>query len=250
MLSTDSEFIDDNQFYTNIGTNNYQVSELKNNTTYYWSIRSIRSTKLADWSESYKFTTKLVAPESLLPLDDSHNHPLGNPLTFNWTGTEGSDYYHLQIATDRSFDKIIIDSNFIKSEQFVTYELLPEGKYYWRVSSLNSKNSSDWSRTRKFSISPAVDVEDNENNAINDINVYPNPFSTGTNFNFSISEPEYVQLRVYSIDGKEIEVVVNELLQAGNYQYKLNSSLLNSGIYYYVFHIGNNIKAEKLILAK
>jgi len=247
-ISDDAAMINNCKIFSNLEICKLDMKNLSNNTSYYWSIRSQNSGKFTQWSEPFKFTTQLTTPVALTPKDITHPSPEIIPLTFSWTPTEDKELYHLQISNDSNFNNIIFDNNTIESEQFILNEKLSENTYYWRVSALNSKNSSDWSETKTFNISATVDVNSNETE--NEIYVYPNPFNSETSFNISISNPEPVQLKIYSIEGKEIEVVVNEFLQAGKYQYKLNSSLFNSGIYYYVLSTGQNIKSGKLIIAK
>lgn len=62
---------------------------------------------------------------------------------------------------------------------------------------------------------------------------FPNPFNPSTVINFSIPFNTNVSLKVFDINGREISVLVNGILQVGNYNVNFNSSDLSSGIYYY-----------------
>jgi uncharacterized delta-60 repeat protein len=53
---------------------------------------------------------------------------------------------------------------------------------------------------------------------------YPNPFNPSTNIGFKISKAGLVTLKVYDINGKEIEELVNQQMNPGSYEVKWNAS--------------------------
>ncbi len=79
---------------------------------------------------------------------------------------------------------------------------------------------------------------------------YPNPFNPQTTFSFSIPNPEYVQLKVYDLLGREAAVLVNENLQPGKYSVTFNASALPSGTYFYRMTAGGFSEVKKMILIK
>lgn len=79
---------------------------------------------------------------------------------------------------------------------------------------------------------------------------FPNPFNPKTNFEFQISKFERVTLKVYNTLGKEVAVIVDKELGAGNYHYQWNAGSLASGVYFYQLKSGDFIKTKKLILMK
>ncbi len=62
---------------------------------------------------------------------------------------------------------------------------------------------------------------------------YPNPFNPVTNLEFEISDFGFVSLKIYDLQGKEIEELVNEVLSRGIYKYRFDATGLSSGIYFY-----------------
>ncbi len=62
---------------------------------------------------------------------------------------------------------------------------------------------------------------------------FPNPFNPITTIKFSLSEGSITKLIIYDILGCEIATLVNEKLQAGNYEIMFNASDLTSGVYFY-----------------
>lgn len=79
---------------------------------------------------------------------------------------------------------------------------------------------------------------------------YPNPYNPVTKINFSIPKNNYVSLVVYDILGKEVKVLVNEKLSAGEYETDFDAEGLASGMYYYTLRAGDNVSLKKMVLIK
>ena len=81
---------------------------------------------------------------------------------------------------------------------------------------------------------------------------YPNPFNPGTIISYSVASQTMVSLSVYSITGKEIETLVNEVKNPGLYSVYFDASALklSSGIYFYQLHAGNYSVTKKFTLLK
>jgi hypothetical protein len=62
---------------------------------------------------------------------------------------------------------------------------------------------------------------------------YPNPFNPNTTIHFDIKETRHTMLKMYDILGKEINILVNDILAQGSYKVDFNGSGLSSGIYFY-----------------
>lgn len=61
---------------------------------------------------------------------------------------------------------------------------------------------------------------------------YPNPFNPITKIRFSIPSQGFVRLKIYDVNGKSIETLVDNNLSAGIYETMFDASNLNSGIYF------------------
>ena len=79
---------------------------------------------------------------------------------------------------------------------------------------------------------------------------YPNPFNSTTNIKYAISKSSNVKITVYDILGKELEVLIDEQLQAGTYQTSWNASNYSSGIYFYRMQAGDYISTMKMLMIK
>jgi len=87
---------------------------------------------------------------------------------------------------------------------------------------------------------------------------YPNPFNPATKIRFTVpsviangaKQSQMVTLKVYDVLGNEVEILVNENKEAGNYEVNFNATGLSSGIYFYTLRSGNFIETKKMILLK
>ena len=97
-------------------------------------------------------------------------------------------------------------------------------------------------------------------NGINDLRVepvsyslnqnYPNPFNPSTTIQFSIPEQTIIGLEIFNTLGEKVDVLLNEELNAGTYEYKWTADNLTSGIYFYSLTSENFRQTKKLILLK
>ena len=85
---------------------------------------------------------------------------------------------------------------------------------------------------------------------------YPNPFNPATMIKFNIPEASNVTLKIYDVLGNEVSNIVNEQLDAGQYEYNYNAQDLSSGVYFYKIEaIPSNgeksfVQTKKMILMK
>ncbi|WP_199915426.1 cellulase family glycosylhydrolase [Aquimarina spinulae] len=68
--------------------------------------------------------------------------------------------------------------------------------------------------------------------AIN-VKAYPNPFTNNIDYAFNLEERTHVTLKLFSLKGAEIDVIIDKVLPAGNHIVKYDGSSLSSGIYIY-----------------
>ncbi len=79
---------------------------------------------------------------------------------------------------------------------------------------------------------------------------YPNPFNPSTNITFSIPRSTFVTLKVVDISGKEVAVLVNQVLQSGSYKADWNATGFATGLYFYSIEADGVKQTKKMILAK
>jgi type IX secretion system substrate protein len=63
------------------------------------------------------------------------------------------------------------------------------------------------------------------------LNSFPNPFRENSTITFTLEKPARTNLVVYDITGKQVAVLVNGMLQAGNHKAIFNANGLSAGVY-------------------
>ncbi|MFI5251413.1 MAG: glycosyl hydrolase family 8 [Bacteroidota bacterium] len=79
---------------------------------------------------------------------------------------------------------------------------------------------------------------------------YPNPFNPVTTIRYAIPVTGFVSLKFFDILGREVQTLVNETLQPGDYSAQFDGTNLPSGVYFYRIQIGNFTDVKKILLMK
>ncbi|MCX6159697.1 MAG: T9SS type A sorting domain-containing protein [Ignavibacteriae bacterium] len=87
---------------------------------------------------------------------------------------------------------------------------------------------------------------------------YPNPFNPTTKIRFDVingfpvgtSGNDKVVLKVYDIQGREVQTLVNESLKPGTYEVSFDGSRLNSGVYFYKLITNGYSETRKMLMIK
>ncbi|MDD5360735.1 MAG: T9SS type A sorting domain-containing protein [Ignavibacteria bacterium] len=79
---------------------------------------------------------------------------------------------------------------------------------------------------------------------------YPNPFNPITQINYQLPTSGIVRLTVYNAMGQEVDMLVNEMQNAGNHIINWNASSFPSGVYVYKLESGTYVSNKKMILIK
>jgi hypothetical protein len=74
---------------------------------------------------------------------------------------------------------------------------------------------------------------------------HPNPFNPSTSIEYVLNKADHVTLKVYDINGKEIQTLVNEFQQADRYIMAFHPNDLVSGIYFYTLSVGGFLSQTK-----
>jgi PKD repeat protein len=82
------------------------------------------------------------------------------------------------------------------------------------------------------------------------LHVYPNPAHDNTEISFALNESKNVTVTVHDLLGREVAVVVNEKLGAGQYVYNFSAKKngLKPGIYFVTINAGGFTYVQKLII--
>jgi len=79
---------------------------------------------------------------------------------------------------------------------------------------------------------------------------YPNPFNPVTKIDFDIPVDADVSLKIYDMNGRQVNTLINEFRNSGYYSIDFDASSLPSGVYYYKLESGNYSSVKKLMLLK
>jgi len=169
-------------------------------------------------------------------------------MNFSWEVV-----YDLYISFDEEFSNPLIYSD-IQDTVFHLPEGLEKGKtYFWKVKGKTCRGDTLWSsNVNGFYVKEdAVPVEEKEALEKKGFQLkqnYPNPFHLSTTIAYTLTQGGEVNLTVYSIDGREVEKLVEEYQEAGEYESVFHASGLSSGIYFYQLRIGMEIKETKKMM--
>ena len=79
---------------------------------------------------------------------------------------------------------------------------------------------------------------------------YPNPFNPKTAIRFQVAGNSIVLIKIFDVNGREVQTLVNERLQAGTYETTFDGSGLNSGVYFYKLITDGFTETKKMLMIK
>ena len=79
---------------------------------------------------------------------------------------------------------------------------------------------------------------------------FPNPFNPITTISYSIPELNLVTIKVFDLNGRVIETLLQQTQNPGNYQLKWNASSYASGVYFINMESDNYMNSRKVLLVK
>jgi hypothetical protein len=79
---------------------------------------------------------------------------------------------------------------------------------------------------------------------------YPNPFNPETIISFVIPKTSFVNISVFDILGRNVQILMNEELNAGIHSINWNAANFTNGVYFYRIEAGDFTKTKKMILIK
>lgn len=83
---------------------------------------------------------------------------------------------------------------------------------------------------------------------ISDLVIYPNPFSTTSNIQFTLLESADLKIALIDITGRKVMMINDENLNAGFYSFDISRNNLSKGIYTVQFSIGEKSAGRSLVI--
>ncbi len=151
---------------------------------------------------------------------------------------------------------IIIYSDTLKSLNLVQEEWEIQNYSIDSLANIYSKDSLFEYFTTKRVIEPGRQSVTSVNKTIStpgEFKLYqnfPNPFNPVTTIKYEVPRESLVNLKIYSVLGKELKTLVYGEKPPGTYQISFNAEKYSSGVYFCVMRAGIFTRTEKLILMK
>lgn len=81
---------------------------------------------------------------------------------------------------------------------------------------------------------------------------YPNPFNPVTKIKYTVSQSNFIKIKLFDVLGQEITTLVDEMKLPGNYEIEFDAQQLRlrSGVYFYQMQAGDFVSSIKLVFLK
>jgi len=79
---------------------------------------------------------------------------------------------------------------------------------------------------------------------------YPNPFNAQTTIRFVLPKSIDVELAIYDLLGRQIDVLIDKYMEAGSHNIEFGVSTLSSGVCFYRLCAGDVIETKRMVLLK
>ncbi len=177
-------------------------------------------------------------------------------LTFNvqvGTTPGGTDVLAAQADPTTGQRYVLAPGNAQGNTTWTLHNLEP-GTYYWQVQAVNGAYvGSPFVTGGAFEIeTTAVTVEDERPAQVLLSANYPNPFTSGTTLTYTLDQSQPVQLRIYTVLGELVHLLVDEVQAAGAHTVYWSGAgaegtPVSSGLYLYELKAGPTVLTKKMM---
>jgi hypothetical protein len=189
-------------------------SNLNGGTAYYWKVNARNGLGTGAWSDVWTFSTVLATPsvpQLVSPAQFAVN--VNRDPFVTWNKVNGALTYRVQIALDAGFTSIVANDSTVTDTTFRPASLLAaNADHFWRVNAKNAAGSSAYSFIWKFTTGTVIAVLPGRAHG----SQLAYEASNGT-LRFSLARPGRVVARLYTTQGRLVEVVLDQDLGAGSH---------------------------------
>jgi hypothetical protein len=86
--------------------------------------------------------------------------------------------------------------------------------------------------------------------SLNNVSLYPNPAGENTTLNYSLANASFVNISVYSVDGRCVSKIFNGEQSTGQHNINVNVSSIQTGIYLLEIEANGEKTLKKLVVVK
>jgi hypothetical protein len=161
-----------------------------------------------------------------------------------WASAYGALGYLLDVAKDDAFTIYILENQQVDNDTaYMVGGLVPGKVYYSRVRSFNLNDTSNYSDI----IEVATIATGLEPHDIANVKFFPNPAKGAVKLEYTIYGIQYTVIKLYSIEGAEVRMLLSEWQQPGEYELTFDISDLPNGMYFVRLHPGRGAETVKFI---
>lgn len=188
--------------------------------------------------------------------EDANDHPWRMRITMDESLTEwDNSWHHIQISL----------SDFEEHGAWDGEWFTPRGEFDWQsvdrfdvvAEHSDLKGVEFWFDDIRVIDPAASNVQDREYQpSVFKLNpAFPNPFNPGTTISYTISEPDHIQISIYTMTGRLVRVLVNQDQFPGEYTVQWNVDdenglTVSSGLYVCVLKATDVTRTQKLMVLK
>jgi hypothetical protein len=134
------------------------------------------------------------------------------------------------------------NSNSPKEYSFTDNAISEPGTYKYRLKQLDINGQFEYSDIVELNLKSTTGFTLEQN--------FPNPFNPSTKIKYQLSKTGFVQLKVFNILGAEVDLLVNETQEEGDYSINFDAGSLPGGVYIYSLRVNDLIQNNKMVLVK
>ncbi|MBN1448222.1 MAG: T9SS type A sorting domain-containing protein [Bacteroidetes bacterium] len=132
----------------------------------------------------------------------------------------------------------------------------PNDGFFSQVSYIGAFSSTDnwakgWSYLSTADVLGVTELADNRVPTTVELGQnYPNPFNPSTTIRYAVPQNGHVHLAVYDMYGRLVDVLVDDMREAGSYTLTWTADNLPSGTYLYTLQTAGKLQTRKMVLVK
>ncbi len=203
------------------------------------------------------FSNIVEVTTSPTPVELSHfsGYANENETVLGWTTATESNNYGFEIqrseAINSNFEKIgFAEGNGTTSipNQYRFVDQSPmTGKFYYRLKQIDFNG--------EYSFSEVIQVSKGVPKEFHLFQNYPNPFNASTTISYYLPEYCFVEIKIFDINGRLVNYLVNEFQEAGKQIINWNGTdpdgtIVPSGMYFYKITALNTTKFKSMAMVK